>query len=138
VKFLQSIKWPIFFFFPLPFSTYCISVIMPAEIPQAQKEELAVTYAALILHDEGLPITVRRVYRSFTRCLNLSQSRSWIIQESHIIHISLHSFIFPTISFEPLLSFIIRSSGRQVERCSQRCFRQGSTILAFSFRQGFG
>jgi len=31
---------------------------MPAPTSPAEKEELAMSYAALILHDDGLPITV--------------------------------------------------------------------------------
>merc|ERR1712032_1461718 len=32
-------------------------LIMPAPANQQEKEELAITYATLILHDDGLPIT---------------------------------------------------------------------------------
>ena len=32
---------------------------MPAPTTPAEKEELAITYAALVLHDDNLPITVR-------------------------------------------------------------------------------
>merc|ERR1712146_782373 len=39
---------------------------MPAPANQAEREELAITYAALILHDDGLPITEENLNKILT------------------------------------------------------------------------